>query len=224
MPSSVSYLPAPGDQFSTLTDGGNSRASEACEQRSRRQWNINPKLLLTTAVYDLNRYNVPLPDPNNPGFFILSGSNRIRGFETSLNGYITDSWQSTLGYAYTDARVTSATSATIVAGNRIQLVPYNQFSWWNKYQITPVWGAALGFIYFFDSLASSDDSVKLPGFFRVDAALYLKINEMWKPNSMSKTSSTKAIGHRRTATTTCRQASRAPSESQQSPGFDRRTP
>jgi catecholate siderophore receptor len=131
-------------------------------------------------VYDLIRTNVPLPDPNNPGFFILSGSNRIRGFETELKGYINDRWQSWLGYAYTDARVTSDTSATIRAGNRIQLVPYHQFSWWNKYQIDPLWAAGLGVIYFSDSFASSDDLVKLPGFVRVDAALYRKIDETWR--------------------------------------------
>jgi catecholate siderophore receptor len=144
------------------------------------KWDINLKLLFTAAVYNLNRYNVPLPDPNNPGFFILSGSNRIQGFETTLTGYVTPDWQSTLGYAYTDARVTSATSATIVPGNRIQLVPLNQFSWWNKYQFTPVWSAAVGAIYFSDSFASSDDSVKLPGFVRFDTAVYTKINEMWR--------------------------------------------
>src|SRR5215469_14794052 len=33
------------------------------------------------------------------------------------------------------ARVSSDTSPTIRAGNRIQLVPLHQFSWWNKYQI-----------------------------------------------------------------------------------------
>ena len=87
------------------------------------KWNINPRLIYTAAAYDLNRTNVPLPDPNNPGFFIPSGSNRIRGFETDLNGYVTAEWQSKFGYAYTDARVTSNTSATIVAGNRVQLVP-----------------------------------------------------------------------------------------------------
>jgi catecholate siderophore receptor len=76
--------------------------------------------------------------------------------------------------------VTSDTSATIVAGNRIQLVPFNQFSWWNKYQINPTWGAGLGVIYFSDSFASSDDTVRLPGFVRFDAAVYLKINETWK--------------------------------------------
>ena len=178
---SVSYLPAPGDQFSTLSDGTVILAPQKfVNNEVGVKWDINPKLLFTAAVYNLNRYNVPLPDPNNPGFFILSGSNRIQGFETTLTGYVTPNWQSTLGYAYTDARVTSATSATIVPGNRIQLVPLNQFSWWNKYQFTPVWSAAVGAIYFSDSFASSDDSVKLPGFVRFDAAVYAKINEMWR--------------------------------------------
>jgi catecholate siderophore receptor len=178
---SVSYLPASGDQFSALNNGNIILAPQKFENKEVGvKWNIQPRLQFTAAAYDLKRMNVPLPDPTNPGFFILSGSNRVRGFETSLNGHVTDDWQSSFGYAYTDARVTSATSSTIVAGNRIQLVPFNQFSWWNKYQITPVWGAALGIIYFSDSFASSDDSVKLPGFVRFDTALYLKINEAWR--------------------------------------------
>ena len=178
---SISYLPASGDQFSALNNGSVILAPQKFENKEIGvKWDIQPRLQYTAAIYDLKRTNVPLPDPNNAGFFILSGSNRIRGFETTLNGYVTDAWQSSLGYAYTNARVTSATSTTIVAGNRIQLVPFNQFSWWNKYQITPVWGAALGVIYFSDSFATSDDSVRLPGFVRFDTALYLKINEMWR--------------------------------------------
>jgi hypothetical protein len=54
---------------------------------------------------------------------IATGRNAIRGLETELKGYLNDAWQSWLGYAYTDARVASATSATILPGNRIQLVP-----------------------------------------------------------------------------------------------------
>ena len=119
----------------------------------------------------------PLPDPNNPGFFILSGKNRIRGFENELTGYITDAWQARFGYALTDTRVTSATSATILPGNRVQLIPLHQFSLWNKYQFDPLWAAAVGVIYFSSSFAASDDTVLLPGFFRVDAAVYRKIYE-----------------------------------------------
>jgi catecholate siderophore receptor len=144
------------------------------------KWNIFPRLLYTAAMYNLNRTNVPLSDPNNPGFFILSGKNRIRGFETELKGYATDEWQSSLGYAHTDARVTSDSSATIVKGNRVQLVPFNQFSWWNKYQINPTWAAAVGAIYFSDSFTSSDDTVRLPGFLRFDGAIYARITDNWK--------------------------------------------
>jgi catecholate siderophore receptor len=177
----VSYLPASGDQFSAITPGqAILKPQEFINEEVGFKWNMGPKLLYTMSVYNLDRLNVPLPDPNNPGFFILSGSNRIRGFESELKGYVTDQWQSWLGYAYTDARVTGATSATILPGNRIQLVPFNQFSWWNKYQFNPVWAASLGVIYFSDSYASSDDTVVLPGFWRFDAGLFATIDEHWK--------------------------------------------
>ena len=167
---SVSYLPASGDQFSSLNNGTVILQPQKFENKEVGvKWNILPRLQYTAAVYELNRTNVPIADPNNPGFFFPSGSHRIRGFETGLNGYVTKDWQSSFGYAYTDARITSDTSATIVAGNRVQLVPFNQFSWWNKYQFNPVWAASLGVIYFSDSFASSDDTVRLPGFVRFDA-------------------------------------------------------
>jgi catecholate siderophore receptor len=178
---SVSYLPASGDQFSALTDGTVILAPQGFFQKEVGvKWNPLPQLIYSAAVYDLIRTNVPLPDPNNPGFFILSGENRIRGFETELRGYVNDRWQSWLGYAYTDARVSSDTSATIRKGNRIQLVPFHQFSWWNKYQIDPVWSASLGAVYFSDSYASSDDTVYLPGFLRFDAGVYAQIDATWK--------------------------------------------
>ena len=177
----VSYLPASGDQFSALTDGTLILAPQKFVNKEIGvKWNILPRLLFSAAVYKLIRTNVPLPDPNNPGFFILSGSNTMHGLETELKGYMTDKWQSWLGYAYTDARVSGDTSPTIKIGNRIQLVPYHQFSWWNKYQITPVWAVSLGAIYFSDSYTSSDDTVYLPGFVRFDAGLYATINQTWK--------------------------------------------
>jgi catecholate siderophore receptor len=174
-------LPASGDQFSALNPGTVILQPQKFENNEVGvKWNVLPRLLFTAAVYDLKRTNVPIADPNNPGFFFPSGSHQIRGFETNLTGYMTADWQTTFGYAYTDARITSATSATIVPGNRVQLVPFNQFSWWNKYQINPVWGTALGVIYFSNSFASSDDTVRLPGFVRFDAAVFAKINETWK--------------------------------------------
>ncbi|MBR1121770.1 TonB-dependent siderophore receptor [Bradyrhizobium lablabi] len=181
---SVSYLPASGDQFSALNPSTIILEPQRFENAEvGAKWNINPKLLFTAAAYQLLRANVPINIGG--GLSIPGGSHIIRGFETALTGYVTPDWQSVFGYAYTDARIAKDVTAPnisppIVAGNRVQLVPYNQFSWWNKYQINPTWAAALGVIYFSDSFASSDDSVRLPGFVRFDAAVYAKIDEMWR--------------------------------------------
>jgi catecholate siderophore receptor len=178
---SISYLPSSGDQFSALNDGTLILEPQKFENTEvGLKWQVNSKLLFTSALYELNRTNQPITDPVRGSPFVLpDGATKVRGFEAALNGYVTADWQSILGYAYTDARITKDLSATVVAGNRVQLVPYNQFSWWNKYQIDPRWAAAVGVIYLGDSYASSDDSVRLPGFVRVDAALYLKIDKTW---------------------------------------------
>jgi catecholate siderophore receptor len=185
---SISYLPSAGDQFSALNIGSALIAPQKFENTEVGvKWNILPKLQYTAAIYQLNRTNVPLAIGG--GLFAISGSNVIKGFETALTGYVTNEWQTTLGYAYTDARIGSDTNTstavpppapTILKGNVVQLVPFNQFSWWNKYQIDPVWSAALGIIYFSDSYAASDDFVKLPGFVRFDAGVYAKIDEHWR--------------------------------------------
>jgi catecholate siderophore receptor len=186
---SVSYLPASGDQFSALSPGTLILQPQKFENTEVGvKWNVNPKLLFSSAIYQLNRTNQPIPVPNAPtgsGLAIPNGATTVRGFEASLTGYVNDAWQSSLGYAYTDARIANDLTASgvtppIVEGNRVQLVPYNQFAWWNKYQINPRWGAALGVIYFGDSFATSDDTVRLPGFVRFDAAIYLKIDENWR--------------------------------------------
>jgi catecholate siderophore receptor len=185
---SISYLPSAGDQFSALNVGSALIPPQKFENTEvGLKWNILPKLQYTAAIYQLNRTNVPLAVGG--GLFAISGSNIIKGFETALTGYLTKDWQTTFGYAYTDARIGSDTNSstavnppppTILKGNVVQLVPFNQFSWWNKYQIDPTWSAALGIIYFSDSYASSDDTVRLPGFVRFDAALYARINENWR--------------------------------------------
>src|SRR5207237_1535391 len=121
---SINYLPASGDQFSALNPGTLILQPQKFDQTEvGAKWNINPKLLFTAAVYELKRTNVPIANPTDPTQFFPSGSHLIRGFETALTGYVTPEWQSVFGYAYTDAKITSATSATIVPGNRVPPVP-----------------------------------------------------------------------------------------------------
>ncbi len=83
---SVSYLPASGDQFSALTAGTLIlQPQKFVNKEVGLKWNINPKLLFTAAVYELNRTGQPIPDPNNPGFSLANGATDIHGFEASLD-------------------------------------------------------------------------------------------------------------------------------------------
>jgi catecholate siderophore receptor len=178
---SVSYLPSAGDQFTTLSPGLVVADPEKFVNKEvGAKWDITPRLQFTTAVYELTRTNSRFPDPNNSGFFILSGASKTRGWETLLAGYLTDKWQVTAGYAYTDARVTGATSTIILPGNRVALVPYNAFSLWNRYDFTDNWGAGVGVIRYSDFFAGSDDTVILPAYTRVDGAVYWKLNEHFR--------------------------------------------
>jgi catecholate siderophore receptor len=191
---SVSYLPSTGDQFSALNPGTLILQPQKFDSKEvGLKWNINPKLLLQTAVYQLDRTNQPIPDPSAPqgsGIAFPNGASIIRGFEISLNGYVTDYWQAQLGYAYTDARIAhdltqdapgkAPNPLPVLAGNRVQLVPYNQIALWNKFKFTEMWSAGVGVIYFGDSFATSDDTVRLPSFVRVDAGIYANIDQNWK--------------------------------------------
>jgi catecholate siderophore receptor len=56
---SISYLPASGDQFSTLSPGTLILEPQKFENTEVGvKWNIQPKLLFTAAAYELNRTNV----------------------------------------------------------------------------------------------------------------------------------------------------------------------
>jgi catecholate siderophore receptor len=175
---SVSYLPSVGDQFSTLSAGlAIANPERFVNKEVGAKWDVAPRLQLTAAAYDLERTNQRLADPNNPGFFILSGATRTKGFELGANGYVTDAWQIAGGYAYTEAEIAGATSATIVPGNTVGLVPAHAFTLWNRYQIDQRWGVGLGVITQSHAYASSDNTVRLPGFTRLDGAVFFRVTE-----------------------------------------------
>ncbi|NEU13129.1 TonB-dependent siderophore receptor [Methylobacterium sp. BTF04] len=175
---SVSYLPSSGDQIGAFTPGLVIAAPEKFQNLEVGvKYDVTPRIQLTGALYNLDRTNQRLPDPNNAGFFILSGKTNTQGFEIGANGYVTDWWQVAGGYAFTDARIDSAVSATIVKGNTVGLVPFNSFSLWNKFDVTQEFGIGIGVIQQSHTYATSDDTVRLPSYTRVDLGLFYTFNE-----------------------------------------------
>jgi catecholate siderophore receptor len=55
--------------------------------------------------------------------------------------------------------------------------PHHQFSLWNRYQIFSKLGVGLGIVHRSDMFAAIDNTVTLPGYTKVDAAVYVPLNE-----------------------------------------------
>ena len=177
---SVTYLPSSGDQFSSLNSQLQSLKPEQMQNYEvGTKWDVNTRLNLTAAIYQLDRTNTRATDPNDSTKFVLTGASRTRGFEFGATGNVTDKWQIIGGYAFQDALITKQTTAAR-SGARVALVPKNMGTLWNKYDFDNKWAGAIGAIYQSDQFASVDETVKLKGFTRFDGAAYYKINSDYR--------------------------------------------
>jgi len=169
-----SYLPQSGDQFSSLTD-----VTEGLKPERFDNYEFGAKLqlpgglLATAAVYRLDRTNTRATDPVSH-LTVLTGAQRSRGIELGLERSVSSRWLISGGYSYQKAEITETTTAA-PAGREVPLVPRHGFSLWNRYGFTKQIGAGIGVIARSKSYATISNQVKLPGYARVDAALYYQL-------------------------------------------------
>lgn len=177
---SRSYLPQSGDQFSGLDINTETLKPERFDNYEfGAKWEPVEGLLATAAIYRLDRTNTRVASPSGDGTFVLTGEQRSKGIELGLERSISDNWQVSAGYAWQKAEVTERTSACNpgVAPCRVPLVPRHSFSLWSRYDFTKRLGAGLGVIARSKSYASIGNTVKLPGYTRVDAALFYQLTD-----------------------------------------------
>ena len=174
---SKSFLPTSGDQFDNLTI---SRADLAPEEFENREvglkWAVTPRLFFTAALFDLDRTNQRV---TVNGIDVAAGETNTKGGEVGLVGYVTDEWEINLGYSNQRSKIENAGDNVAIVGNSVEGVPRHIFSMWNRYQLTQMFGAGVGIVHQSDHFASSNNAVEVPGFTRVDAALFFDLNENW---------------------------------------------
>ncbi|MGZ5227239.1 MAG: TonB-dependent receptor, partial [Burkholderiales bacterium] len=176
---SYAFLPS-GEQLSLASTTADLAPEKSRNYEAGARWDVLRKLTISSAVFRLQRDDVRVADPANPGFFVRSGQQVTEGFELGLQGDVTRYWHLFGGYAQLNGRITrpissgtAATAASVVpAGQKIGLVPENAFSLWNKFDIGARWGAGLGLISQSSMFTSFTNTVKLPGYTRVDGALF----------------------------------------------------
>lgn len=173
---SLSYLPRAGDQLASLTVTNQALDPERFRNYEVGvKWDVTPALAFTSAVYRLDRDNVAVADPTDPTRSILVDAQQTKGLEIGFNGNVTRSWLMAGGYAFQDGEITQSISSTALAGAVLAQLPRHSLSLWNKYDLTSRVGVALGVIHRGEMFTSTDNLVRLPGYTRVDAGLFVNL-------------------------------------------------
>jgi len=170
-----SFLPRSGDQFLTLTPNTANLAPETfVNYEIGVKWDLTSGLSLTTALFRLDRDDQAIL-LDNQGNSTLSGS-RTEGVEFQLVGKLTESWQINAGYSYLNGQQRNATT---IGGQDLRLfqVPEHMVSLWTKYDFTEQFAGGIGVTHQASQFATNDNSVRIPAFTRVDAALYYDLSE-----------------------------------------------
>ena len=98
-------------------------------------------LAINAAVFQTKVLNeVNAADPSD----IQSGSKRVRGFELSVVGNITDAWSISAGYAHQKTKVTNGSGIAADGSDGLTYSPDDSFSSWTSYRARwrPAWGVA----------------------------------------------------------------------------------
>jgi catecholate siderophore receptor len=178
---SQSYLPRAGDQLAGLTLANSTLAPEAFRnQEVGIKWDLGPNLALTLATYQLERTNVAVTNPTDPTQLILVDGQSSSGLEFGINGAVRPGWTVAGGYAYQEGEITQTQSSTAKAGARLAQLPKHSLSLWNRVDVTPRLGLGLGIVHRSAQFTSTDNSVTLPGYSRVDGAIYWRISPQLK--------------------------------------------
>ena len=174
---SRAYVPRAGEQLTSLTVTTEVLKPEKfTNYEVGIKWDIRPDLSLTGAAYRIDRTNVITIDPNDSSRSFLTKGQRTEGVEVGVNGQLTPNWSVMGGYAYQDGEITSE-QAGAPKGNTVAELPHNTFSIWSRYDFIPRLGAAVGVIYRSNMFASTDNTVVIPDFTRVDAALFARLSK-----------------------------------------------
>ncbi|MDP3403553.1 MAG: TonB-dependent siderophore receptor [Brevundimonas sp.] len=172
---SRSFLPRSGDQFLSLsTVQENLEPERFTNTEVGVKWQARSNLILTAALFQLDRTNATTPDPGNPALTINVGETRTEGLELAATGNITRRWQISAGYAWQDAVLVGNSSV------RLAQTPEQQFSLWNRFEVNPRLGLGLGLIHQTDQFAAirtSAAATRMPAFVRVDAAAFYDLSD-----------------------------------------------
>lgn len=169
---SESFLPRSGEQYANI-NGDNNRLDPDTytNLEAGLKWDINPRLSLTTAIFEIEQESPVVSDANAETFDIIETT--VDGFEAQLQGQITERWFVSAGYSYLDGTQADETL-------RPRELPEHMFSLWNSFNVTNKIAFGLGMTYQDESFINNSNSAVLPSYTRFDAAAYYNVSDLWR--------------------------------------------
>src|SRR6056300_440825 len=181
---SNAYQPRNGDQLDGISnDNVNQDPEKFVNYEVGTKVQFHEQLFGTFAIYQLERERMQVTDPADENKKIIVDGQRSRGLELTLNGNLTDRYSVLAGYNYVNAEITKDQGNgddAISKGTHLGNVASHNFSIWNKYEFNSTWSAAIGMIgrgEMYAATPTSSTSVTIPGWTRMDAAAYARIDE-----------------------------------------------
>jgi catecholate siderophore receptor len=174
---SLAYVPRAGEQLASLTLSNQALAPEQFRNYEvGAKWDVRPTFGVSAAIYRLDRKNVVVPDPVDPTRSMLVDGQRTSGVELGASGLVTRDWRVTAAYAYQRGVLSSTLSAAARAGATLAQVPRHTFSLWSRYDFSRRWGTGLGIVHRGEMFTSTDNTVVVPSFVRLDAAVFCSLS------------------------------------------------
>jgi iron complex outermembrane receptor protein len=159
---------------------------------------IEGRIFTNLAVFQITERNIATFDPSDPTFrFSLpTGERRSQGIELDVAGRLLPGWDLIATYAYIDAEMKQTDPVLgIERGNNFANVPLHSGSVWSTYNIQsgPLegFGVGLGVYAAAKRLGDLQNSYEMPGYVRLDAALYYR-----KPEVLRRTNLTASLNFR----------------------------
>jgi catecholate siderophore receptor len=139
---------------------------------------LDDRLLLTGALFRSEKLNARIPDPNNPGFNVLAGDQRVDGFELQAQGSITSGWNITAGYDYLNSDTIKTVAGGPPLGFPLPFTPRSSATLWNTYDISDQFQVGLGGQYQGARYAQTTAPIeRAPGYLVADAMAKYRFSE-----------------------------------------------
>jgi catecholate siderophore receptor len=173
-----------GTSFNPSTEGMSLTAALADVEPEKNRtaevglkWNLfDDRVTLTSALFRTEKTNARTPDPVDPTQTVLTGKQRVDGFEIGVAGRITRNWTVTGGYAWLDGKVLE-TNDPREADKALGNTPEHSASLWTTYAFTDDLEAGFGVQYVGERWTNNREERLADAYTLLDAMVSYRINE-----------------------------------------------